>query len=90
MTISVYYYSAKGLSQVVYIFHKGIMSYVLWGYEVQIKKIILSENPPLTMVASPRITSKSYFFGPKCIFSLKNASTLVRNENNKHKPQNQI
>jgi len=35
LTISVYDYKYIGFSLVVYIFHKGIIAYVLFGYEVQ-------------------------------------------------------
>jgi len=35
LTISVYEYTAIGSSSLVYIFHKGIISLVLCGYEVQ-------------------------------------------------------
>ena len=49
--ISVYDNQDIGQSPVVYIFHKGIISLVLCGYEVQMnmKFLILSESPSLSI-----------------------------------------
>ena len=40
LNISVYDYQAIGSSLVVCIFHKGIISYVLCGYEVQMNMFV--------------------------------------------------
>jgi len=53
LTILVYDYSIIASSLVDYKFHKGIISLVLCGYEVQMNKyfLILSESPPLNVVS---------------------------------------
>jgi len=54
LTTFVYAYKGIGSSSVVYIFHKGIISLVLCGYEVQMNSIcfILSESPSLMHIIS--------------------------------------